>query len=609
MKITRFDGQLSSGAWVWPRAGSFLQRAKTHDLVRWSLYCAAIGIVAGAGAWVFTGCLNFADSVLLGRLANYYPPQAGAEALAHPPVLELRPWAVVLLPAIGGLLTGLLIYSVAPEAEGHGTDAVIDAFHNRQGRIRAIVPVVKMIASALTIGSGGSAGREGPIAQIGAGFGSVLGQLLRRPAGEVRQMLIIGAGAGIGAVFRAPLGGALFAASVLYRETDYEHQALMPGVLTSVISYAVYMTLTGFGSTPIFRVHPALSFDIRQLPFFFLLGIAMIPLAMLYIWLFYGLRDLFKKVPVPSHVRPAIGGLGVGLIALWCPQILGVGYGWVQQAIDGDLTVRLMVLIALLKIVATSLTIGSGGSGGVFAPSLVIGGMAGGAAGYLLHGYDPVLFPHPAAFVLVGMAAFFSTAAKVPIASLVLISEMTGGYSLLIPAMLAIAAAYMFSSRRWSIYEKQVLNRFASPAHRGTYVVDVLEHVPVMEVLRSARRVATVLPTTSVKELSGLIARTRQSIFPVVEEDHRYVGAISLDLLSNVSPELITGGLVIAVDLAEKGACVRPEDNLNVAMESLQRSGLDELPVVDGQGRFVGLLTRREVLGAYYSRLKEIRST
>ncbi len=580
---------------------------QTHELVRWALYCLAIGVVAGLGALAFTWILNLADVMLLGRLANYYPPHAGAEGAAHPTGLAVRQWMLVLLPTLGGLLSGLLVFSLAPEAEGHGTDAVIDAFHNKQGRIRPIVPVVKTIASALTIGSGGSAGREGPIAQIGGGFGSVLGQLLHRPPSEVRQMLIIGAGAGIGAVFRAPLGGALFGASVLYSETDYEHSTLMPGILTSVISYAVYSTLAGLGSAPIFNVDQALAFDMRQLPLFFVLGIAMIPLSMLYIWVFYGMRGLFHKVPLPRHVVPAIGGLLVGLIALRYPQVLGVGYGWVQQAMDGHLTIRLMITIALLKIVATSLTIGSGGSGGVFAPSLVIGGLAGGAIGYTLHAYNPVFFPNPAAFVLVGMAAFFSTAAKTPIASLVLISEMTGGYSLLVPAMLAIAVAYMFSSRRWSIYVKQVANRFASPAHRGTYVVDVLENVAVLDVLNSPDHIATVRPTTTLAELSGLIARTRQSIFPVVEDTSRYVGAISLDLLSNVSPELITAGLIIAEDLAEHGVHIHPTDNLNTALEALQRSSQDEIPVVDENGCFKGLLSRRDVLAAYYSRLKEIR--
>lgn len=608
MKSNSSDGQ-RSGSSSAQRIRRLLLDIQTHDLVRWALYCLAIGVVAGLGALAFTWTLNLADVMLLGRLANYYPPHAGAEGAAQPPGPVVRQWMLVLLPTIGGLLSGLLVFTLAPEAEGHGTDAVIDAFHNKQGRIRPIVPVVKTIASALTIGSGGSAGREGPIAQIGGGFGSVLGQLLRRPPAEVRQMLIIGAGAGIGAVFRAPLGGALFGASVLYSETDYEHSTLMPGILTSVIAYAVYTTLAGLGSAPIFSIDQALAFEVRQLPLFFTLGIAMIPLSMLYIWVFYGMRNLFHRIPLPRHVVPAIGGLLVGLMALRYPQVLGVGYGWVQQAIDGHLTIRLMITIALLKIVATSLTIGSGGSGGVFAPSLVIGGLAGGAIGYSLHAYSPGFFPNPAAFVLVGMAAFFSTAAKTPIASLVLISEMTGGYSLLVPAMLAIATAYMFSSRRWSIYKKQVANRFASPAHRGTYVVDVLENEAVLDVLKSANHAATVQPKTTLAELSGLIARTRQSIFPVVEDDCSYIGTISLDLLSNVSPDLISAGLVIAVDLAERGTSIHPEDNLNVALESLQRSGQDELPVVDESGCFKGLLSRRDVLAAYYRRLKEIRST
>jgi chloride channel protein, CIC family len=590
------------------RVKSLLRDIQTHELVRWAFYCLAVGIVAGVGALVFTSFLNFTDSYLLGNIAHYEVPRAAGEGATYPANDTVRWWAILLLPALGGLLTGLLVYTVAPEAEGHGTDAAIDAFHNKQGRIRPIVPLVKMIASGLTIGSGGSAGREGPIAQIGAGFGSVLGRALGLPPADVRRLLIIGAGAGIGAVFRAPLGGALFAASVPYRETDYEHTALMPGIIASVTSYAVYSLLAGTGYEPIFRIDQSVAFQIRQLPAFFLVGVAMIPLSMLYIWVFYGLHGMFKRLPLPRHIVPAIGGLAVGALALKYPAVLGVGYGWLQQAMDGHLTVQFMITIAVLKILATSLTIGSGGSGGVFAPSLVIGGLAGGAIGTTLHHMLPLWFPHPAAFVLVGMAAFFSTAAKTPIASLVLISEMSGGYTLLVPAMLAIATAYMFSSVKWSIFHKQVLNRFASPAHRGTYVVDVLEHVAVLEVLKSTKRVATVQPTTTLSDLSSLIARTRQSIFPVVDDTNHYVGAISLDLLSNVSPELITAGLIIAVDLAERGVHVRPKDNLNTALESLQRSSQDEIPVVDEDGCFKGLLSRRDVLSTYYSRLKELQT-
>ncbi len=590
------------------RIKNLLLDTQTHDLLRWALYCLAVGVVAGLGALVFTRILNVADAVLLGDIAHYEVPRAAGEGATYPANQEVRQWALLLLPAIGGLLTGLLVYSVAPEAEGHGTDAVIDAFHNKQGRIRPIVPVVKMIASGLTIGSGGSAGREGPIAQIGAGFGSVLGRILRLPPADVRRLLVIGAGAGIGAVFRAPLGGALFAASVPYRETDYEHSALMPGILASVTAYAVYCLLSGTGYEHIFRIDDGLAFQIRQLPLFFLVGLAMIPLSMLYIWSFYGLHRLFKRLPLPPHVIPAIGGLGVGLIALKYPAVLGVGYGWLQQALDGNLTVQFMITIALLKILATSLTIGSGGSGGVFAPSLVIGGLAGGAVGTALHGVNPLWFPHPGAFVLVGMAAFFATAAKTPIASLVLISEMSGGYVLLVPAMLAIATAYMFSSVKWSIYQKQVLNRFASPAHRGSYVVNVLEGMAVRDIVRSGGEVATIRPETRLADVFALLSRTRQSLLPVVDEAGRYVGSVSLDLLGNVSQELAAAGLIIADDLMEPGICLRPQDNLNTALETLLRSSRDELPVVDADRRFAGLVCRREILSAYYSRLQRLQA-
>ncbi len=585
-----------------------LTRAGTQELVRWSFYCLAIGIVAGIGATVFTYALFYADVYLLGGIAHVHPPQPGGE----PPLPIVSPgpvrqWAVLLLPAIGGLLTGLLVFTVAPEAEGHGTDAVIDAFHNRQGRIRPAVPIVKIIASALTIGTGGSAGREGPIAQVGAGFGSLLGRALRLPPAQVRQLVIIGAAAGIGAVFRAPLGGALFAASVLYRETDYEHLTLMPGIMASVVSLAVYSLLGGTGFEPIFRIDKDLQFQLGQLPLYFVMGILLIPLSMLYIWVFYGLRDLFKKVPLPRHIVPMIGGLGVGAIALWYPQILGDSYGYLQQAMDGELPIRLMITIALLKILATSLTIGSGGSGGVFAPSLVIGGLAGAAMGAALHMYDPVWFPDPEAFAVVGMAAFFTAASKTPIASLVLILEMSGGYMLLIPGMLAIATAYMFGRTDWTIYEKQVLNRFASPAHRGSYVVDILENIPVLNVLRTDGRVATVEPETSLEDLYNLIGRTRQSLFPVVEDGDRYVGSVPLELLQDAPHDPEAAYLIIAEDLMEQGTRVRPGDNLNVALEILQRTGLDELPVVDEDGWFKGLISRRDVLAAYYRQLKEIR--
>jgi chloride channel protein, CIC family len=590
-----------------------LGETRTRTLVRSALQAALVGLAAGLGAVVFSAMVDFTSTSLLGHLAHYVPPHAAGETNFAGDIHGLgpvRPWMIALLPALGGLLVGLLVYTLAPEAEGHGTDSVIDAFHNKQGRIAGKVPIVKMIASALTIGSGGSAGREGPITQIGAGFGSVLGRWLRLPPAQVRLLVVIGCGAGIGATFRAPLGAALFAASVFYRETDYEHEALMPSFIASVVAYSIFMMLSGAGQEPIFALHPGLSFRIAQLPLFALLGLAMVPLSFLYIWMVYGLRDyFFRRLPLPRHVVPAVGGLLVGLIALKYPQVLGVGYGWIQEAMDGRIAIGLMLIVALLKIVATGLTIGSGGSGGVFAPAHVIGGLAGGAMGLALQrGLGTAWVPSPEAYVLIGMAAFFAAAGKVPIASLVLVTEMSGSYVLLIPAMCAISLAYMFSGTRWSIFESQVRNRYASPAHRGRYVVDILAEIPVRKVFRPAGQVETVRPETTLSDLYGLIGRTRQSIFPVTEGPDRYMGMVSLSLLREVPQDLQTANLIIAEDLLANGTHVHPTDNLDAAMDVLLRMEQEEIPVLDAQDRFCGLLCRRDVLGAYYQRLNELRS-
>lgn len=573
-----------------------------------------IGIVAGIGALVFSEILDLSKSLFLGKLAHYYPPVPGSERVAGQIVTYAPPFfkrlLLLIIPALGGLLSGILVYTFAPEAEGHGTDAVIDAFHNKRGVIRPIVPIIKIVASALTIGSGGSAGREGPIAQIGASFGSFLGKQLGLSVSEVRQMLIIGAGAGIGAIFRAPLGGAIFAATVLYRETDYEHGVLMPGFIASIVAYAVYVNLGGTAFGPIFTIKGELGYSISQLPFYLVLGILTVPICILYVYIFYSTRDkLFHHLPLPRHLRPAVGGLMLGAIALFFPAVLGPGYGWLQEALDGKLTIVFLLTLCLLKIFATSFTISSGGSGGVFAPSLVIGGAFGGVIGGILHQMNPALVPDPGAFVLVGMAGFFAAVAKVPIASLIMVSEMTGGYQLLVPSMLVIAIAYMLMPKRVTIYEKQVANRFASPAHRGDYVIDVLEDIQVKEVVSDSPPPSTVKPDTHISEILSLYTQTHQSVFPVVTSDGKFKGFVPIDLLRSLPIEKETSDLIIAYDLMERSPVLSPSDDLHNALEKLIISGMSELPVVSEDGKLVGLLTRRELLRAYYQRMKTLRSS
>ena len=279
------------------------------------------------------------------------------------------------MTTVGGLLGGIIVFGLAPEAEGHGTDAAIEAFHEKGGRIRAHIPFVKLVASSLTIGSGGSAGREGPTAQIAAGFGSWLGGLFDLSAADRRTALAVGVGAGIGAIFKAPLGGAILSAEILYVR-DFELDALVPGFIASVVGYSIFGAWAGW--EPVFGKGLGLTFSQPDsLVWYAALGIACGLGGIGYVRAFYGSRRLFHAVPLPRFIKPAIGGLGVGLIALVYPQVLSMGYGWLQLAIDGNsqaLGLDTMVVLVVVKVVTTSLTIGSGGSGGVFAPGLFIGG-------------------------------------------------------------------------------------------------------------------------------------------------------------------------------------------------------------------------------------------
>jgi len=377
---------------------------------------------------------------------------------------------------LGGLLAGLLVFTFAPEAEGHGTDTVVAAFHRTAGVIRARVAPLKMIASAITIGSGGSAGREGPTALITAGFGSIYGSWFKRSDEDRRFMIIVGMAAGLSAVFRSPIGTAVFAIEVLYGGMEFESSLLIYTMLASVVAYAVNGAVVGLH--PMFAVPASMREPgDRAYGWYALLGIACGVLGVVLPVVFYKMRDLFRRIPIPQWSKPAVGGLLVGLMALHWPQLLGGGYAWMQLAINGELLLKLAIALALLKIISLSLTVSSGGSGGVFAPALFIGCMLGSATGLLLH--------LPAApFAVVGMAALFGAAARVPFATLLMVVEMTGGYQLLVPAGLAVMIAYLVQVlastpfRHRSLYEAQVHSRAQSAAH---YVEDLRNALDVIE--------------------------------------------------------------------------------------------------------------------------------
>jgi len=579
---------------------------------------ALVGVVAGLGAIVFYVSTQVAEYYALGALAGYHPVRAAGESLpSWLPAIDppLHPWLLLVIPTVGGLLSGLIVYSFAPEAEGHGTDAAIAAYHLRQGEIRPRVPLVKIVASALTIGSGGSGGREGPIAQIGAGFGSLLANLLRLRPVDRRVLMAAGMGAGIAAIFRAPLAGALFAAEVLYRSPEFEPEVIMPAAIASVVSYCTLGLYAGW--KPLFETPDFHFNDPRRLLPYLLLVVFMVLLATIYTRTFYGVTALFKKLRLPHHVRPAIGAFLTGALALalyfafsghehreLVLSVLSFGYGAVQQAIDnGSNTGALLLLaIAIGKIFTTSLTIGSGGSGGVFGPSMVIGGCGGGALGIALHRLWPGLVPDPAAYVVVGMAGFFAAAAKTPFSTLVIVSEMTGGYHLLLPALWVCVLAFVLSDEQ-SIYSSQLESRSRSPAHQGSYVREVLAGVRVRQfLLDHAEPPATLRPDDTLSTVIDQLSRSAYPVLPVVDGNERLLGVVNLEEVHLVSQSPHVSPLVLAEDLMRSDIRpLQPDDQLDRALELFVENDLLALPIVNSLDEMIviGIARRFDIASAY----------
>jgi len=459
-----------------------------------------LGIIGALAARLFTWMLRWSSTIFLQWVAGYQPPGLPNEGgLLRETIGPHGLWLIPLSTTLGGLLSGFLVYTFAPEAEGHGTDAAVAAFHRTAGYIRARVAPIKMVASAITIGSGGSAGREGPIALITAGVGSLYATLLKRSDQERSTLLLAGMAAGLSAIFRTPIGTAVFAIEVLYGGMEFETGALLYTIVASGVAYTVNGIFVGF--KPLFRVDVVAQPQLPQYGWYLAMGAFAGVVATILPLAFYRMRDAFRKLPIPAWTKPGLGGLGVGLLALKLPEVLGGGYGWIQLAMHGQLALKLLLLLMGAKLLAFALTVSSGGSGGVFAPSLFVGAMLGGACATVFHQPSTI-------FVVVGMAAVFGAAARVPIATMLMVTEMAGGYQLLVPAGSAVMLSYLLQVRlsrglRYrSLYEAQVPLREDSPAHyldhirvaltllgrRKLSAIDKLGHLDLIRLLRSKVR-------------------------------------------------------------------------------------------------------------------------
>ncbi len=576
--------------------------AMARKLGRVLFLAGLVGFVAGLGAIAFFWMLEFTKHYALGVLAGYYPPGPGGEAPLFPETdAVFRRWLLFLIPAVGGLVSGWIVYTFAPEAEGHGTDAAITSYHFKRGEVRARVPLIKAVSSAITIGTGGSGGREGPIAQIGAGFGSILAKALKLSTYERRILMASGMAAGIGAIFHAPLAGALFAAEVLYKEMDMEYEVIVPAIISSVVAYGVFATR--FGWNPLFATPDFVFENFAELLPYFILALVVAGAAAIFIQIFYGVRDVFVKIPIPNFLKPALGGLIVGGIGFFLPEALGTGYGVVQWALVGKLGIPMLIAIAGGKMLTTSFSIASGGSGGVFGPSVVIGGALGGAVGLAMQSLFPGMDIQAGAFVVVGMAGFFAAAANTPISTVIMVSEMTGNYHLLVPSMWVCIIAYLLV-RRSTIYEKQLPTRMDAPSHMGEMMGGILTRLTVAAAIETGDRkpVISVSESTTLRDLLDKFAHSKQTCFPVVDEDGKMVGVVNgNDLRHTISEAGFVDQLIIAKELAENPPTLTPEEDLYSAVHKMVSSQNDALVVVseNDSREVLDVLSRGDLVAAY----------
>ena len=574
---------------------------------RWILIGFLLGVVAGLGAIALFLSVEFFTGLFLQVGTGYSPPLPGGFQGSYSYILFIeRPWMIPLITGLGGLLVGLITTKFSPESEGHGTDAVIDAYHHKSGIIRSRVPLVKAVASSITIGSGGSGGTEGPAGQIAAGFGSLIGKLFKLNEDERRIAVAAGLGAGIGSIFKIPLGGAVFSAEVFYRR-DFEVRALIPGLVASVTGYTVFGFVFGWDrlfSIPLDLVkytHPV------ALILYAIVGLVSAAASVGYVKTFYLITDYFSRVRIPKYLKPAIGGIVVGTIGIAFPQILGTSYGWLQITINQNSTLLPLYIVGaliILKILATSLTIGSGGSAGIFGPSMVIGGLVGAFLGTAFHLMGLFTWIDVSSVIIVAMVSFFGATAKTPISSIIMGSELTGGYALLAPMMLATFIAYIMSGQHNSIFRNQVVSRSDSPAHRKEYQRPILSDLYVKDAIRNS--INKLAKETSIEETLQIMSRNNSKMIMVVNQDDKLQGVVYKHKLFEF-PEEYRKTVKLESIMITDPFFVYSSDSLHNALVRLSSNELQEMPVLSNEtNKVIGIIAISDLVKLYNKEVEKI---
>ncbi len=557
-----------------------------------------VGLAGAIGAVAFRLLIRTVQASFFGGsegVAEMLEEGLLAEASDPLHMVEGMPWwRRIAVPALGGLIVGPLIYFLAREARGHGVPEVMKAVALRGGIIRPRIVAIKALASAVSIGSGGSVGREGPIVQIGSAFGSSVGQLLKLNTTQIRTLVGCGAAAGISATFNAPIAGALFAGEIIIG--GFAVSEFTPIVISAVV--AVVVSRFFLGNTPAFEV-PAYEIvsPFELLPYMGV-GVAAGLVAVAFIRTLSFSEDLFEKVPLPEYLRACLGGALVGVIAIQLPQVYGVGYSTITASLAGTLPALTMGLLVFAKILATSITIGSGGSGGVFAPSLFLGAMTGGFFGSFVHDYFPQATASSGAYALVTMGAVVAAATHAPISAIIIIFELTQTIDIIPALMTACVVSTLVSQllNRESIYTSKLMRQGVDLLQeedpnvlKSLYVRDVLDPEP--EVIEASASFKTIL---------DLVVQSHHSQFFVVSNEGRLMGAISLSELRRLIYEQdALQPIVVAGDLVDTHRpTVGEDDHLDLVMHIFSGSEWDELAVVDAEGRLLGSVSQKDVIEA-----------
>ena len=617
-----------------------------HSTGRWLILGCVTGVMAALLALMYLLLVDLGAAGFINGIAGYAEvwPHGEPKLPVGSEESHINPWLLLLVISGGGLAAGGLVQLFIGEDNNTGdTDYVVEAYHRNRGLVRVRYWLTKFFAAIITMMCGGSVGREGPIILAGGTAGSLLGQASRQPSRNRRILLIAGAAGGIAAAFQAPLAGALYAGEVLYSDSDLDADALIPSIISAIVGYCVFGLLEmgiypayADGVIALFYIPALLNFGAHDFPQLIGYGLVAVGglLASYYMrWVFPLAGKLVKRIPVPFFIRTGIGAGICGLIAIAAMEgaqmggliapdsdltmsILSAGYGILQHSFDfttgtGTLLgmspmaiAGLMLLIALCKVPATAFVIGSGCSGGIFGPSMVVGGCVGGAIGFMLDGL--IIAPPIAACVVMGMAAILAANFKAPLASLLMVCELTGSYGLLLPAMWVSATAFLFSGSR-GLVRSQVSSAVDSPAHQGHFFTDILAGITVEPVFDPERSIQTLHPDSSLDECKRLVTQTEQHIYPVVNEADLLVGIFSIDDLRSFLYDEALGLVAVAQDIATSDiATICLDDSLATAMRRFTEGNLEALPVVkaDDDRHFVGLLERREVVD-YYNRVVE----